>query len=331
MRLRWWWILLAVALAGCHRRGSEAPLRLGFFPNLTHAQALVGDAEGTFQEALQGRPLEIKRFNAGPSAMEALLAGELDATYVGSGPVINAYVRSHGALKVIAGSASGGAELVARTARSARDLKGMKVATPQLGNSQDIALRFWLAQQGLAASVAGRGDVTIVPVENADILTLFRRGELEAAWLPEPWAARLLAEDGAHILVDERELWPGGRFPTTVLVASTAALASRPAEIEAILRAHLALTERARRDPRKFADEANQAFGKLTRQALPPAILHDAFSRIQLTTDPMAPELAIAAKHAAQLGFVASEDVSGLVDRTLLDRAAKGIGGSGKR
>ncbi|HEY3445809.1 MAG TPA: ABC transporter substrate-binding protein [Myxococcales bacterium] len=324
-------VALVLSLGGCQKRGgAQAPLRLGFFPNLTHAQALVGDAEGAFAQALGGpERLEVKRFNAGPSAMEALLAGELDVTYVGSGPAINAYVRSKGALRIIAGSASGGAELVAREARDAAGLKGKKVASPQLGNTQDISLRFWLAQHGLKTSTAGGGDVAIVPVANADILTLFKRGEIEAAWLPEPWAARLLAEGGAHILVDERDLWPGGRFPTTVLAASSAALESRRGQVERVLRAHLALTERARRDPRAFAQQANQAFARITRQSLPEPVLQDAFSRIELTADPLAPQLAVAAAHAAQLGFLPNSDVSGLVDRTLLDAVAPGIGGSG--
>lgn len=322
MRTTWLAIGL-LALAGCQRsRGPDAALRLGYFPNLTHAQALVGDREGDFARALGATKLEIRRFNAGPSAMEALLAGELDVSYVGSGPAINAFVRSRGALRVIAGSASGGAALVAHTARSAQDLRGKRVASPQLGNTQDIALRHWLKANGYSVSRAGGGDVVITPVANADVLQLFRRGELEAAWVPEPWAARLLDEGGGHVLVDERDLWPHGRFATTVVVASERALRERRPQLLAILRAHAELTRRARAEPERFASAANEAFRGVTGKALPEKVLHDAFTRIDFTVDPMATPLATAALHAAQLGFLPSADVTGLVDASLLDVAA---------
>lgn len=327
--------LLVSVLAGCQRsRGPDAPLRLGYFPNLTHAQALVGDAEGEFASALNGTKLEMKRFNAGPSAMEALLAGELDVAYVGPGPALNAFVRSKGELRVIAGAASGGAVLIARSARSAEELRGKRVASPQLGNTQDIALRYWLKRQGLEPSAGGGGDVIVVPVTNPDILNLFRRGELEGAWVPEPWGARLLAEAEGHILVDERELWRGGRFPTTVLVASSRALKERRGQVLAILRAHLRLTERGRADPQEFAQKANAAFAKIAGKPLPEPILQDAFSRIELTTDPMADQLAEVARHATELGFLPPADLATLVDDSLLEMAKpppRGVGGAGKQ
>ncbi|MBI5548710.1 MAG: ABC transporter substrate-binding protein [Deltaproteobacteria bacterium] len=313
-------VLVWATLAGCQRsRSPDAPLRLGYFPNLTHAQALVGDAEGTFAKALEPRKIEVKRFNAGPSAMEALLAGELDVTYVGTSPVINAFVRSKGAVHVVAGAASGGAELIVKDARGPADLRGKRVASPQLGNTQDIALRFWLRSHGLSTSTAGGGDVTIVPVPNPDILTLFQRGELAGAWVPEPWGARLIAEGGGHILVDERELWPKGAFATTVLAASSQALKVRRADVRAILSAHVALTERGRADPRRFAQEANAGFAHITGRALPEPILQDAFSRIELTADPMQRQLSVAAQHAAELGCLPRGDVTGRVDSTILD------------
>ena len=314
---------LALLAFGCQKGGSgtASPLRLGYFPNVTHAQALVGSADGTFQKALGMTPLEELRFNAGPSAMEALLGGSVDVCYVGGGPAINAYLKSSGtSLRIIAGSASGGAVLVARTAKTPEALRGKKVASPQLGNTQDIALRVFLQSKGLrVVANPGEGDVTVFPISNPDIFALFRRGELEAAWVPEPWGARLIAEAGAHLLVDERDLWEGRQFPSTVLVASAKALRHRREQVKALLRAHLALTARWKADPGAFAALTNQAYGKLTQHPLSAEVLKDAFSRLEPTAEPLEKQLVLSAKQAHALGFTKSEDVSGLVDSSLLE------------
>ena len=312
-------LLVSVALStpGCKKStDANSPFRLGFFPNITHAQALVGTTDGTFERALSGKKLEVKKFNAGPSAMEALLAGEIDATYVGPSPAINAYLKSKGALRVIAGACAGGAEFIVRGVKGAAALKGKRVASPQLGNTQDIALRHWLKSQGLNTDAAG-GDVKITALANPDILNVFRQGEIEGAWVPEPWGARLIAEAGGTILVDERTLWEGGRFPTTLLVASRKALTERREDLKAILKAHLELTQRARENP-AFGALANDAFGQITTRKLPDAVLVDALSRVEFLSDPMEKQLVLNAQHAAQLGFLGSPDVSGLVDASLL-------------
>ncbi|ACL67457.1 ABC transporter, substrate-binding protein, aliphatic sulfonates family [Anaeromyxobacter dehalogenans 2CP-1] len=310
--------LLAAPLA-CRRGGDAAtrPLRVGHFPNLTHAQALVGFADGTFSRALGGR-VEAKQFNAGPGAIEALASGDLDAAYVGPGPATVAYLRTRGdLLRVVAGATSGGAVLVVRDARRAADLAGQRVASPQLGNTQDVALRTWLSAQGLRVG-DGPGQVRVYPVANAEILGLFARGELAGAWVPEPWGARLVAEAGARILVDERTLWEGGRFPTAVLAVSRRALETRRADVLALVRAHLELTRRWERDREAFARAANAAFGALTGKPLPEPVLHDAFSRIDPASDPMAAQLALMAEQARALGFAPAGDVSGMVDGSLL-------------
>lgn len=308
-----------LALQACRRSAEkEVRFRLGYLPNLTHAQALVGSADGTFARALPQGRLDVKRFNAGPGATEAVLAGDLDAAYVGSAPAINAFVRSHGALRVISGAASGGAIFVTRTAKAPEELKGKRVASPQVGSSPDVALRRWLWSKGLGID-AGAAGVTVTPLSNPDILNMLRRGQLEGAWVPEPWGARLLAEAGAHLLVDERVLWEGGRFPTTVLVASSQALTRRRKDVKAILRAHVELTRRANADLAGFQRLANVAYAALTGKALPERVVADAFSRIELLTDPMAAQLAEAASHAVELGFLPASEAGGLVDRSLLD------------
>jgi NitT/TauT family transport system substrate-binding protein len=312
-------VALLVAAAGCRKEppGGD-PMRLAFFPNLTHAQALVGDGDGTFARAL-GAPLTTRQFNAGPAAMEALLAGDVDLAYVGPGPATVAYLRSRGsALRVVAGAVSGGASLIVRGARAPRDLAGKRVASPQLGNTQDIALRTWLRSQGLAEG-DGPGQVRVIPLSNPDMLGLFARGEIEAAWAPEPWAARLRAEAGGRTLVDERDLWPGGRFPTTVVVATQRALSSRRPAVLALLRAHEELTQRWRRDRKEFARAANEAYGRLTRHPLPDAVLQDAFAHLEPVTDPLTPQLLEGARHAQELKYAPPGDLSGLVDTSLLE------------
>jgi NitT/TauT family transport system substrate-binding protein len=316
--------LAALAVLAACRRGGEqtSPFRLGYFPNVTHAQALVGVDDGTFARALGGR-LETRPFNAGPAAMEALLAGDLDATFVGPGPAAIAYLRTRGeALRVVAGAASGGAVLVVKDARRPRDLAGKRVASPQLGNTQDVALRTWLRKNGLAEGV-GAGQVNVTPLANPDILSLFARGQLAAAWVPEPWGARLIAEGGGRILVDERTLWPEGRFPTTVLVVSRRTLEKRRAELDALLRAHLELTRRWETDAIAFTAAANAAYGKVAGKPLPPAVLADAFSRLEPVSDPLAPQLAEMARNAQALGFAPPGDVSGIVDARPLQELAR--------
>jgi NitT/TauT family transport system substrate-binding protein len=318
-------LLLAAAIAagGCSRGArDERPLRLGYFPNVTHAQAIVGVDDGTFASALGGR-LETRMFNAGPAAMEALLAGDLDASYVGPGPAVVAHLRSKGeGLRVVAGAASGGAVLVVRDAKRPQDLAGKRVASPQLGNTQDVALRMWLRANGLSEKGGPHG-VEVTPLANPDILTLFARGDLAGAWVPEPWGARLVAEAGGRILVDERTLWQGGKFPTTVLVVSKRALDRRPNDVAALLRAHVDLTRRWGQDPRTFGKLVGEGYGKRTGKPLPPAILEDALSRFEATTDPLAAQLSDMARHAQALGFAPAGDVSDMVDGKLLSEIAR--------
>jgi NitT/TauT family transport system substrate-binding protein len=311
--------LACVGLTSCGGNEKKiGPFRLGYFPNITHAQALVGQDEGLFARALNGEPLDFKIFTAGPAAMEALLAGSLDASYVGGSPALIAYVRSRGEVHVVAGAASGGSLLVAKTAQTPSDLKGKRVASPQIGNSQDVSLRHWLKANHLSSDF-GAERVQVFPISNAEILGLFRRGELEAAWVPEPWASRLIVEAGAHVLVDERDLWEGGRFPVTVLVATARALRVRREEIKAIVRAHIALTERWQAEPDSFAQKFNAAFGKLTAHPLRAEILNQAFSRLELTTDPFEQQFPVVQKYLEELGYLPHADVAGLVDRSLLN------------
>jgi NitT/TauT family transport system substrate-binding protein len=316
--------IAVLAVLACRAGNPDAePFRLGYFPNLTHAQALVGVADGTFARAL-GVPLEARRFNAGPAAMEALLSGDLDAVYVGPGPAAVAFLRTRGeALRVIGGAVSGGVVLVVRPEiRTPGDLVGRRVASPQLGNTQDVSLRTWLRSQGLSDR-RGPSGVEVTPIGNPDMAALLERGDLAGAWVPEPWGALLRGRVQGRILVDERSLWPGGRFPTTLLVVSARALKDRRKQVAALLSAHVALTRRWARDPASFGRAANEVFGRLTGKSLPEPVLAEALTRMEPTADPMAPELAEMARRAQSLGYAPPGDVSGIVDGSLLQELAR--------
>jgi NitT/TauT family transport system substrate-binding protein len=314
--------LLAV-LACRARQPEERPFRLGYFPNLTHAQALVGVADGTFARAMGG-PVEARRFGAGPAAMQALLSGDLDAAYVGPGPAAIAFLRTHGeALRVVAGAVSGGTVLVVRPEiATPRDLLGHRVGSPQIGNTQDVALRMWLRAQGLPDG-EGEGRVAVTPISTPDMAGLLARGDLAGAWVPEPWGALLRHRVQGRILVDERTLWPGGRFPTTVLVVSTRALRERRRQVAALLSAHLALTRRWAADPTAFGRSANEVFGSLTGKPLAEPVLREALDRIEPTSDPMEAQLVEMAQRAQSLGYAPAGEVSGMVDGSLLQELAR--------
>jgi len=322
------WFLTAIwMLASTFAAAQQKPtvIRVGYFPNLTHAQALVGRSNGQFEKALgPGVRIEWKAFNAGPSAIEALFANAIDITYVGPNPAVTGYVRSQGAaVRVIAGAASGGASLVVRQGsgiNSVADFHGKKVATPQQGNTQDVALRSWLRAKGMKPREKG-GDVQILPISNADQLTLFLKGELDAAWAPEPWAARLVHEGGGKIFLDERDLWPNHQFVITDLIVSPRFLKEHPDLIKNFLRAHVELTDWIGKNPVQAKQIMNQQLQKETGKALSPEVLNDAFARLQVTYDPIRSSLLKSTQQAFDEGFLGrtQPDLSGLYDLTLLN------------
>ncbi len=247
-KLRWVaGIVCALVFAVGSLAWGETVIRVGAFPNVTHPQAMVGKSNGWFEKAMgPGVKIEWKGFNAGPSAIEALFAGAIDMTYIGPNPTIAGYVRSNGeALRVVAGATSGGASLVVRKdsgIQKPADFHGKKVATPQLGNTQDVALRAWLLAHGMKTTDKG-GDVQVIPLANPDQLTLFLKKDLDAAWAPEPWATRLIQLGNGRLFLDERTLWPGGKFVLTHLIVRTQFLKEHPDLVKNWIRAHVELTE----------------------------------------------------------------------------------------
>ena len=321
--------ILLIASSAIHAQQKPMVIRVGYFPNITHAQALVGRANGQFEKDLgTGVQIEWKAFNAGPSAIEALFANAIDLTYIGPNPTVTGYVRSQGeAVRVIAGAASGGASLVVRQGsgiKSASDFHGKKVATPQQGNTQDVALRAWLRANGLKPREKG-GDVQVLPISNPDQLTLFLKGQIDAAWAPEPWAARLVHEGGGRIFIDERDLWPNHQFVITDLIASPKFLKQHPDVVKNFLRAHVELTEWIIKNPAEAKRVMNQQLQKETGKPLAPEVLDDAFSRMQVTYDPIRSSLLKATQQAFDEGFLGRNqpDLSGLYDLALLNEVLR--------
>jgi NitT/TauT family transport system substrate-binding protein len=322
--LRSWTLYVTLVLSATLH--GQAILRVGAFPNITHAQPMIGKANGTFEKAM-GPQVKVQwiSFNAGPAAIEALFAGAIDMSYLGPNPAITGYLRSQGeALRVTAGAASGGASLIVRSdsgIQKPEDFHGKKIASPQMGNTQDVALRAWLKLHGMKPAYKG-GDVQVIPLANPDQLTLFLKKELDGAWAPEPWATRLIREGGGRLFLDERELWPQGQFVTTQLVVSAKFLREHPEQVKSWLRAHIEITDWINSHAPEAKKILNQQLQKETGKALPSAILDEAFGRLQITYDPLRNTLLASARSAYEAGFLGKQqpDLSRLYDLSLLNQ-----------
>jgi sulfonate transport system substrate-binding protein len=297
-------------------QGPASELRLGYFPNVTHAAALVGLEKGLFVKELGTTKLTPTSFNAGPDEVTALLGDSLDAGFIGSGPAINAYAKSKGqAVRLIAGATSGGAQLVARSdITRPEDLVGKTVATPQLGNTQDVALKKWLSDKGLT------GKVQVTNLENAQTLDAFKKGDVQAAWLPEPWSSRLVLDAGATVLVDEQGLWPGGAFPTTVLIVRTAYLRDHPQTVKALLRGLVDAVDFAGANKADAQAAVNKQLKTLTGKDLSQAVIERAWSGIRLTFDPNSGQFPQLARDQVTAGIAKqAPEVAGYADLTALN------------
>ena len=328
---------LAVGTAGAQSTGTTKPrgssepvtVRLGYFPNVTHAPALVGVDQGIFQKALGANPLETKTFNAGPEEVTALLADALDIGYIGPNPSVNAFVQSNGeAVRVVSGAASGGAYLVVKPEiNGAKDLVGKKVASPQLGGTQDVALRTWLKEKGLETNTQGGGDVSIVPQENSLTLDAFKQNQIAGAWVREPWATRLVTEGGGKILVDETDLWPGGEFVTTNIIVRTDFLDEHPDVVKQVLQGNLDAIEAIASD--RAAAEASVAtqIQKITGKPIAPNLVTASFDNIDFTADPLPQTLQQSAKDAVSVGLLqAPKNLFKIYDLKVLNQLLKADG-----
>ncbi len=301
-------------------------IRVGYFPNITHGQALVGMSDGSFQKEL-GKGIDIKTFifNAGPSVIEAMMSGQLDLAYVGPNPAINGFIKTKGALlRIIAGAASGGAGLVVRQELGVikiEQLNGLKIASPQLGNTQDVSLRYFLKANGLKLREQG-GAVEVIPIPNPDQLLMFMKKQIDGAWTVEPWVSRLIVEAGGNLLLDERSIWRDQKFVTANIIVSQKFLHQRSNIVKKWLKAHVVLTRRLNDNPDLAEKLVNAEIKKITGKPLPDEVIKQAFSRFELTYDPLQSSLIESANHAFELGFLGKKqlDLSKIYDLKLLNQ-----------
>ena len=311
-------VAVAALAAGCgssassgsgasNSSSSKVVLRLGFLENITHASALIGVKQGFFTKNLgSGVTLKLTPFSTGTEEATALLAGQLDAAYVGPNPAIKAWQTSGGKLiRVISGSASGGAQLVVKKSiTKASQLKGQKLATPSLGNTQDVSLRYWLKQQGLTTSSTGGGDVPITPITpNSDAVLAFISGQIGGGWEPAPYDAEMVAA-GGHALVNEATLWPQGQFVTTELVATQAFISAHPTVISGLLKGQVEANQYIASSKSAAESAANAELASLSGKSLKPAILSASFAQVSFTNDPIASSLITDAQHAVSVGLL---------------------------
>jgi NitT/TauT family transport system substrate-binding protein len=333
MTTRRWGIAAATAavmittLAGCSADSGTATdgaaddgigiteFKLGYFPNFTHATAMVMLDQGFLQDEL-GDDVTITpvTFNSGTDAVQGLFANAMDVSFIGPNPTITGYTQSQGeALRVIAGAASGGAGLVVRDGiDTPEDLAGTTLATPSLGNTQDVALRFWLQEQGYETDTEGGGDVSVLPQDNATALQAFLQGDIDGAWEPEPWLTRMVAEGGGHVLVNEADTWEAGRFVVTDVIAATQFSEEHPAAVTAFLKAEIAATDWMAENPEEAQALVNAHIEDLTGSAMDESILQTAWDNVEFTVDPLADTLVESADHAVAVGLLEEPDLTGL-------------------
>ena len=316
--------------AGSSDGGTQVVLRLGFLTNITHAPALIGVAKGFFAKELgKGVKLEVTPFSTGTQEATALLAGQLDAAYVGPNPTIKAWQTSKGTLiKVISGAASGGAALVVKSAiKTPAQLNGQKLATPSLGNTQDVALRYWLSQHHLTSSPTGGGQVPITPITpNSAAVLQFKSGQIAGGWEPAPYDIEMVA-DGGHVLVNEASLWPKGQFVTTNLVVTAKFLATHPFAVTGLLKGQIDANNYIHASQAAAEAAANAELTALVGKGLKPSVLAAAFQQITFTNDPIASSLSADAQHAVSVGLLKPvSDLPGIYDLSPLNALLKADG-----
>jgi NitT/TauT family transport system substrate-binding protein len=333
--------LAAMMLAGCAASADAATrtpaslsggtpaseLRIGYFANVTHAPALVGLQEGIFAKDIDAK-ITTQLFNAGPATIEALTAGAIDAAFIGPSPSINSYIQSAGrSVRIVAGATTGGAALVVKSdiTRPA-DLKGKTIATPQLGNTQDVALRSWLEGEGFTTDTTGGGDVKITPTDNALTLSLFQQGKVDGAWLPEPWVSRLVEDAGATVLVDEADLWKNGAFPTTVLVVNADFLAKHPQTVTQLVQADVDAIAWLNGHKSTAASAINDKLKADSGKGLSDAVLARSLEHVTFSADPQAQTYNQLVQHGLAAGTQKKGSIDGLFDLRLLNQILKADG-----
>jgi NitT/TauT family transport system substrate-binding protein len=324
---------LAAGLVSCSRAASTAPaqapaqapateVRVGYFPNVTHAPALIGVKKDFFKQQLGTTKLTTQAFNAGPEEVTALLGNSLDVGFIGSGPAINAFTKSQGSIQLVSGAVSGGAQLVVKPGiTSPEQLKGKNIATPSLGNTQDVALKKWLADNKLT------DQVKITNLDNPKTLDAFKTGQVDGGWLPEPWASRLVLDAGATVFLDEKSLWPNGKFPSTVMIVRGGFLQQHPDTVRALIKGEAAAIDWATANQAEARTVVNNSLKELAGSTLSQAVLDRSFQGIELTLDPISAEFSQLAKDSVTAGIVKTPaDLKGFADFGPLNEVLKASG-----
>lgn len=321
----------AKVAAGSKKIDGLDSVKIGYFGNLTHATALVGREQGIFQKELGATEAKYQTFNAGPSEIEALNSGSIDIGWIGPSPAINGYTKSDGKnLRIIGGSASGGVKLVVdpKKIKSLKDVRGKKIATPQLGNTQDVAFLNWIADQGWKVDAqSGKGDVSVIRTDNKITPDAYKSGSIDGAWVPEPTASKLVAE-GGKVLLDESTLWPDKKFVITNIIVSQKFLKEHPKAVEAMLKASVDTNKWINANPDDAKTAANKQLEADSGKALPADVLDPAWKSIQITNDPLAATLNTEADHAVKAGLLDKPDLTGIYDLTLLNKVLAAAGQS---
>ncbi|MET4004308.1 MULTISPECIES: ABC transporter substrate-binding protein [Arthrobacter] len=328
------------AVASVHAKGTDsaalvpetapaAVVKLGYFGNITHGPALVGVQKGIFAKDLSATQLKTQVFTTGPATVEALNAGAIDAAYLGPNPALNSFVQSGGeSIRIIAGAASGGAQFVVRAdITDVAQLRGKTIATPQLGGTQDVALRKWLGERGLSTNTTGGGDVTINPTTNAQTLQLFQEGKVDGAWVAEPWTSRMVLQAGAKVLVNEADLWDNGEFSTTVLAVNKTFLEAHPQTVEGLLRGHVESLKWLDEHPTESGTVINEALKVAIGKPLENKVIARSLSELTFTADPLAATFPTLLDHGVSVGVSKPADLKGLFELTLLNKVLKAAGG----
>lgn len=323
-------ISVLYGLTGCSSKKAENEainVRVGYFPNITHSQALVGREQGTFQKAIGAtNKIDWKLFNAGPAEVEALFAGAIDIGYIGPGPAINGYAKSKGDLQIIAGATDAGAIFVSKKGlviKNLKDLSGKKIAVPQFGNTQDLTLRSILSANGLKDKTKG-GTVEVRQAANADILTLLQKGDIDAALVPEPWGSRLIKEAKANIILDYKEVFIEGKYTTAVVVVRVEFLKDHPQIVENFIKNHVEVTDYINKNPDKAKAIVNKQITELTKKSIAKDVLDASFKRLTVTNDPEKDSVLDFVKASVKEGFLKSEpDTKDLFNLTILNKVLK--------
>jgi NitT/TauT family transport system substrate-binding protein len=305
-------------------------VRIGYFPNINHAQAVIGVGGGEFQKELGSVVVKGQVFSVGPAIIEAMLARQVDIAYVGPNPAINGYIVSNGSLlRVISGATTGGAVFVVRNdagIQTAADFAGKKFASPALGNTQDVALRKYLADNGYDTR-KNDGNVEILPAKPSDIVTLMLKKQIDGAWVPEPWGAKLVKEANSRIFLDERSLWENGEFASALIIVRTSYLEQNPEIVRKFLNAHIEQTEWINDNPEQAVKTFNEELRGITGNTIPEDELVEGLSRMELTYDPVEESLYKTAEDAIDVGFLDSANLEGIFALDLLNQvlAEKGL------